>query len=78
MAPGGDWHPGGEFGEPGVRLVATPTAALGSSGRMHVFAVTVAGRMRTRVQDRPSGGWQPWKAFGDRAVSPVVSGGPAL
>ncbi|MFD7460690.1 MULTISPECIES: family 43 glycosylhydrolase [unclassified Streptomyces] len=78
VAPGGDWHPGGEFGEPGIRLVATPTAALDSTGRLHVFAVTVAGGIRTRVQDRPSGGWQPWTAFGDRRVAPLVSGSPAL
>ncbi|OEJ34698.1 family 43 glycosylhydrolase [Streptomyces subrutilus] len=76
-APGGDWHPGGEFGEPGIRLAATPTAALDSTGRMHVFAVTVAGGLRTRVQQRPGGGWQAWTAFGDRAVAPLVSGSPA-
>lgn len=78
LAPGGDWHPGGEFGEPGIRLAATPTAVLDPAGRLHVFAVTVAGRVRTRVQSRPNGGWQPWAAFGDRAVAPLVSGSPAL
>ncbi|MFD9370889.1 family 43 glycosylhydrolase [Streptomyces sp. NPDC060020] len=76
--PGGSWAPGGEFGEPGIRLAATPTAALDSTGRTHVFAVTAEGRVRTRVQDRPSGGWRPWSAFGDRTVAPLVSGAPAL
>ncbi|MEU9081099.1 family 43 glycosylhydrolase [Streptomyces sp. NPDC048357] len=76
--PGGGWAPAGEFGEPGLRLAATPTAALDSTGRTHVFAVTTEGRVRTRVQDRPSGGWRPWTAFGDRTVAPVVSGSPAL
>ncbi|MFF4369026.1 family 43 glycosylhydrolase [Streptomyces sp. NPDC001594] len=75
---GGSWYSGGEFGEPGTRLAATPAAALDTTGRTHVFAVTAEGRIRTRVQDRPSGGWQPWTAFGDRAVVPVVSGSPAL
>ncbi|MFF5701371.1 family 43 glycosylhydrolase [Streptomyces sp. NPDC012794] len=78
MAPGGGWDPGGEFGEPGIRLAATPVAALDPTGRMHVFAVTAEGRMRTRVQARPSGGWRPWTAFGDREVAPLVSGAPAL
>ncbi|MFJ9572741.1 family 43 glycosylhydrolase [Streptomyces bacillaris] len=77
-SPGGDVHPGGEFGEPGIRLVATPTAALDATGRLHVFAVTVAGRIRRRVQSGPSGGWHPWTAFGDRTVAPVVAGTPAL
>ncbi|PCG82106.1 glycosyl hydrolase family 32 [Streptomyces sp. WZ.A104] len=77
-SPGGDVHPGGEFGEPGIRLVATPTAAPDATGRLHVFAVTAAGRIRTRVQTRPSGGWQPWTAFGDRTVAPLVSGSQAL
>ncbi|MEV0022397.1 family 43 glycosylhydrolase [Streptomyces atroolivaceus] len=78
VAPGGDVHPGGEFGEPGIRLAASPTAALDAAGRLHVLAVTVAGRMRARVQARPSGGWQPWTAFGDRTVAPLLSGSPAL
>ncbi|MEU7033872.1 family 43 glycosylhydrolase [Streptomyces sp. NPDC046237] len=78
VAPGGNWAPGGEFGEPGIRLVATPTAALDPAGRLHVFAVTVAGGIRTRVQDRPNGGWRPWTAFGDRAVAPLVSSSPAF
>ncbi|MFE4258766.1 family 43 glycosylhydrolase [Streptomyces sp. NPDC056883] len=77
-APGGIWASGGEFGEPGIRLAATPAAALDPTGRTHVFAVTTEGRMRTRVQDRPSGGWRPWTSFGDRTVAPVVSGRPAL
>ncbi|MGX1486177.1 hypothetical protein RKD45_005253 [Streptomyces griseus] len=78
ITPGGETHPGAEFGEPGIRLVATPVAALDATGRLHVFAVTDAGRVRTRVQARPSGGWQPWTAFGDRAVAPLLSGSPAL
>ncbi|MEU9106151.1 family 43 glycosylhydrolase [Streptomyces xanthophaeus] len=78
VTPGGSPDPGGEFGEPGVRLAGTPTAALDSAGRMHVFAVTTEGRMRTRVQVRPNGGWQPWTAFGDRAIAPLVPGSPAL
>ncbi|MFJ5658257.1 family 43 glycosylhydrolase [Streptomyces microflavus] len=78
VAPGGDTHPGGEFGEPGIRLAATPTAVLDATGRLHVFAVTAAGRIRRRVQAVPSGGWQPWTAFGDRTVAPLVSGSPAL
>lgn len=78
VTPGGGWDPGGEFGEPGLRLAATPTAALDSTGRIHVFAVTAEGRVRSRVQDRPNGGWRPWAAFGDRAVAPLVSGSPAL
>ncbi|MGW7062986.1 hypothetical protein ACWGHM_31450 [Streptomyces sp. NPDC054904] len=77
VAPGGDRHPGGEFGEPGLRLAATPTADLDATGRTHVFAVTTTGALRTRVQDRPSGGWHAWAAFGDRAVAPLVSGSPA-
>ncbi|MER5679981.1 family 43 glycosylhydrolase [[Kitasatospora] papulosa] len=78
ITPGGETHPGAEFGEPGIRLVATPVAALDATGRLHVFAVTDAGRVRTRVQARPSGGWQPWTAFGDRVVAPLLSGSPAL
>lgn len=74
--PGGSWDSAREFGEPGIRLAATPSAALDATGRTHVFAVTTEGRVRTRVQDRPSGGWRPWTAFGDRAVAPVVSGRP--
>ncbi|MFF9066064.1 family 43 glycosylhydrolase [Streptomyces sp. NPDC014891] len=78
LAPGGDWGPEREFGEPGVRLVATPTAVRDPAGRLHVFAVTAAGRIRTRVQERPSGGWRPWASFGERAVAPLVSHAPAL
>ncbi|MFJ9080604.1 family 43 glycosylhydrolase [Streptomyces sp. NPDC102278] len=77
-APGGSWDSGGEFGEPGIRLAGTPTVALDSTGRTHVFAVTAEGRMRTRVQAQPSGGRLPWTAFGDRTVAPVVSGSPTL
>ncbi|MCX5195354.1 family 43 glycosylhydrolase [Streptomyces sp. NBC_00249] len=76
--PGGSWDSGGEFGEPGIRLAATPAAASDATGRTHVFAVTTEGGMRTRVQQRPGGGWRPWTAFGDRTVAPVVSGRPAL
>ncbi|MER7952612.1 family 43 glycosylhydrolase [Streptomyces sp. NPDC096079] len=78
VSPGGSWDPGGEFGEPGVVLAATPSVALDSTGRLHVFAVTAEGRVRTRVQERPDGGWLPWTAFGDRTVAPLVSGAPAL
>ncbi|MYS10799.1 glycosyl hydrolase family 32, partial [Streptomyces sp. SID6041] len=63
LAPGGHWGPEREFGEPGVRLVATPTAVRDPAGRLHVFAVTAAGRIRTRVQERPSGGWLPWTSL---------------
>ncbi|MFE1409243.1 family 43 glycosylhydrolase [Streptomyces sp. NPDC058746] len=77
-APGGGWDAGKEFGEPGIRLAAPPATALDPTGRLHVFAVTTEGRIRTRVQARPSGGWRPWTAFGDRTVAPVVSGSPAL
>ncbi|MFE5592759.1 family 43 glycosylhydrolase [Streptomyces sp. NPDC056549] len=77
-APGGSWDPGGEFGEPGVALAATPSVAPDSTGRLHVFAVTAEGLVRTRVQERPSGGWRAWTAFGDRAIAPLVSGSPAL
>ncbi|WP_237292585.1 MULTISPECIES: hypothetical protein [Streptomyces] len=72
------------WSEPGVAFTDATTdttvsvTELLSTGRTHVFAVTAEGRMRTRVQDRPSGGWRPWTAFGDRAVAPVVSGSPAL
>ncbi|MQS38524.1 family 43 glycosylhydrolase [Streptomyces katsurahamanus] len=77
VTPGGSWDPGDDFGEPGVLLAATPTAAADATGRIHVFAVTAEGRIRTRVQARPSGGWRPWTAFGDRAVAPLRSGAPA-
>ncbi|MFI1657019.1 family 43 glycosylhydrolase [Streptomyces sp. NPDC020472] len=77
-APGGSRDPGAEFGEPGVGLAATPAVSLDATGRLHVFAVTADGRVRTRVQDRPSGGWRPWTAFGDRPVAPLVAGSPAL
>ncbi|MEU5425331.1 family 43 glycosylhydrolase [Streptomyces olivoreticuli] len=77
VTPGGSWDPGGEFDAPGVRFAAVPTAAVDATGRIHVFAVTTEGRIHTRVQDRPSGGWRPWTAFGDRAVAPVPAGSPA-
>ncbi|MFC9246179.1 family 43 glycosylhydrolase [Streptomyces sp. NPDC057136] len=77
LTPGGSWDPGDDFGEPGVLLATTPTAAADATGRIHVFAVTTDGRIRSRVQDRPSGGWRPWTTFGDRAVAPVRSGAPA-
>ncbi|MFH8435859.1 family 43 glycosylhydrolase [Streptomyces sp. NPDC018007] len=76
-APGGGWDPGGEFGEPGGLLAATPAAAMDATGRIHVFTVSTEGRVRTRVQIRPGGGWQPWAPFGDRAVAPLRSGAPA-
>ncbi|GGP81600.1 hypothetical protein GCM10010215_03560 [Streptomyces virginiae] len=78
VSPGGAPAPGGEFGEPGVRLAATPTAVLDPTGRTHVFAVTAEGRLRTRVQERPGGGWRPWTAFGDRTVAPLAPSGPSL
>lgn len=81
-APGGAWAPEGtfgeDFGEPGVVLAAPPSAATDATGRIHVFAVATDGRVRTRVQARPSGGWQPWTAFGDRAVAPLGPAAPAL
>ncbi|MGC0328340.1 hypothetical protein RKD23_001330 [Streptomyces sp. SAI-170] len=76
-APGGSWSSEAEFGEPGIRLAATPTAVLDPTGRLQVFAVTAEGRIRRRVQLRPSGGWGPWATFGDRPVAPVLSGSPA-
>ncbi|MEU5032188.1 hypothetical protein [Streptomyces milbemycinicus] len=77
VAPGGGWDSGAEFGEPGIRLAATPAAAIDSAGRAHVFAVTTEGRIRRRVQVRASGGWGPWATFSVRPVAPVVSGSPA-
>ncbi|MFF5804636.1 family 43 glycosylhydrolase [Streptomyces sp. NPDC012746] len=74
---GGTWAPGEEFGESGVPLAGTPAAATDATGRLHVFAVTPDGRIRTRVQERPSGGWRPWAAFGERLVAPLRSGSPA-
>ncbi|MFF0117555.1 glycosyl hydrolase family 32 [Streptomyces prasinus] len=76
LAPGGGFDPGGDFGESGVRLAATPSAAVDATGRIHVFAVTTGGRIRTRVQDRPGGGWRPWTTFGDRAIAPLPTSGP--
>ncbi|MFD5513258.1 family 43 glycosylhydrolase [Streptomyces sp. NPDC127051] len=73
---GGTWAPAEEFGEPGVPLAATPTAAADATGRIHAFAVTADGRIRTRVQDRPSGGWGAWNAFGERLVAPLPAGSP--
>ncbi|MFJ6105873.1 family 43 glycosylhydrolase [Streptomyces sp. NPDC092359] len=77
LTPGGAWHPGEEFGEPGVRLTATPSGAADATGRVHLFAVTTDGRIRTRVQAGPGGGWLPWTAFGDRAVATLRSGTPS-
>ncbi|WP_405366093.1 peptidoglycan DD-metalloendopeptidase family protein [Kitasatospora sp. NBC_00039] len=79
-APGGTWAPddvlGEDFGEPGLLLAAPPSAAADPTGRLHVFAVAEDGRLRTRVQERPGGGWRPWAAFGDRPVAPLRSGAP--
>ncbi|MER5637920.1 family 43 glycosylhydrolase [Kitasatospora sp. NPDC002227] len=76
LAPAGAWAPAGvsgeDFGEPGLALAGPPSAALDPTGRLHVFAVAADGRLRTRVQDRPGGGWRPWAAFGDHAVAPLV------
>ncbi|MFJ1704934.1 glycosyl hydrolase family 32 [Kitasatospora sp. NPDC088346] len=81
-APAGAWAPAGvlgeDFGEPGLVLAAPPSAAADPTGRLHVFAVAEDGRLRTRVQDRPGGGWRPWAAFGDRPVAPLRSGAPML
>ncbi|MER5481482.1 glycosyl hydrolase family 32 [Streptomyces sp. NPDC002734] len=80
--PGGTWAPEGtrgeDFGERGLVLAGPPSAAADATGRLHLFAVTADGRVRTRVQERPSGGWQPWTAFGDRAVAPLRPGSPTL
>lgn len=77
LTPGGAFDPGGDFGEPGARLAAAPSAAVDATGRIHVLAVTTSGRVRVRVQDRPGGGWRPWASFGDRAIAPLPSGSPA-
>ncbi|MEV4432732.1 family 43 glycosylhydrolase [Streptomyces sp. NPDC049585] len=77
-APGGAWDAGGDFGASGVRLAATPTAAIDATGRIHVLAVTPEGRMLTRVQDAPGGPWRPWTAFGDRTIAPLRTGTPAF
>ncbi|MFI6146951.1 family 43 glycosylhydrolase [Streptomyces sp. NPDC051109] len=74
--PGGTWAASQDFGEPGVPLAAAPTAAADATGRIHVFAVTADGRIRTRVQERPSGGWGAWNAFGERLVAPLPAGSP--
>ncbi|MFF4422536.1 hypothetical protein ACFY04_17430 [Streptomyces sp. NPDC001549] len=74
LDPGGAWAEGEEFGEPGVPLAAPPTAD--ATGRLHVFAVTADGRIRTRVQERPSGGRHPWSTFGERLVAPLRPGCP--
>ncbi|MGW8778445.1 family 43 glycosylhydrolase [Streptomyces sp. NPDC055796] len=73
---GGSWAQAEEFGESGTPLAAAPTAAADSTGRIHVFAVTADGRIRARVQERPSGGWGPWNAFGERLVAPLPAGSP--
>ncbi|MFE7588967.1 family 43 glycosylhydrolase [Kitasatospora sp. NPDC057512] len=79
-APAGAWAPvdvlGEDFGEPGLVLAAPPSAAVDSTGRLHVFAVAEDGRVRTRVQDRPGGGWRPWAAFGDPPVAALRPGAP--
>ncbi|MFJ3906802.1 glycosyl hydrolase family 32 [Streptomyces sp. NPDC090025] len=76
--PGGAWSPTGtfgeDFGEPGVRYAGPPSATADATGRIHLFAVTAEGRIRTRFQVRPSAGWQPWAAFGDVAVAPLRAG----
>jgi hypothetical protein len=76
VAPGGSWSTEESFGEPGVRLAGAPAAAADATGRIHLFAVTTDGRVRTRVQAQPSGGWRPWTAFGDHPVTPARSGSP--
>ncbi|MFF2040656.1 glycosyl hydrolase family 32 [Kitasatospora sp. NPDC058170] len=82
VEPAGAWAPDGvlgeDFGEPGLVLAAPPSAAADPTGRLHVFAVAEDGRLRTRVQDRPGGGWRPWAAFGDRPVAPLRSGAPMI
>ncbi|PKV83303.1 family 43 glycosylhydrolase [Streptomyces sp. TLI_146] len=70
VSPGDAWDPGEDITESGVALATTPSAAADATGRLHLFAVTADGRIRTRVQERPSGGWRPWTAFGTRAVAP--------
>ncbi|MEU2413448.1 hypothetical protein ABZ736_19100 [Streptomyces sp. NPDC013099] len=60
ITPGGETHPGAEFGEPGIRLLATPVAALDPTGRLHCSpSPTRAGCGRGRAADgsrgRPSG-----------------------
>ncbi|MFF4182429.1 family 43 glycosylhydrolase [Streptomyces sp. NPDC001691] len=69
LSPGGSWAVGEDFTEPGVALSATPSAAADATGRLHLFAVGADGRVRTRVQERPSGGWLPWAPFGARAAA---------
>ncbi|MEV6548562.1 family 43 glycosylhydrolase [Streptomyces sp. NPDC051597] len=70
LSPGGAWATGEDIAEAGLALAATPSAAADATGRLHLFAVTEDGRMRTRVQERPSGGWRPWTAFGTRLIAP--------
>ncbi|MFJ9679503.1 family 43 glycosylhydrolase [Streptomyces sp. NPDC101194] len=77
LAPGGTWDAGEDFTAPGVVLAAGPSTAADAIGRLHLFAVTADGRVRTRVQERPGGAWRPWAAFGDRAVAAVLSGARA-
>ncbi|MET8573446.1 glycosyl hydrolase family 32 [Streptomyces sp. NPDC005012] len=82
LSPGGAWAPDGawgeDFGETGVVLAGPPSAAMDATGRIHVFAVTADGRLRTRVQALPGGGWRPWTAFGTRTVATLRPGAPAL
>ncbi|MEU1072839.1 family 43 glycosylhydrolase [Streptomyces sp. NPDC005878] len=70
LSPGGAWATGADIAEAGLALAATPSAAADATGRLHLFAVTEDGRMRTRVQERPSGGWRPWTAFGTPLIAP--------
>lgn len=65
---GGAWDAVEDFGEQGV-AVAAPSAAADAAGRLHVFAVTADGRIRTRVQEGPGGRWRPWRAFDERPVA---------
>ncbi|MEU6157907.1 glycosyl hydrolase family 32 [Streptomyces sp. NPDC047130] len=62
LTPGGAWAPDGargeDFDETGVVLAGPPSAAMDATGRIHVFAVTADGRLRTRVQALPGGGWR--------------------
>ncbi|MFB9436357.1 hypothetical protein [Streptomyces showdoensis] len=60
-----------------VQLAPAAAAPADATGRVHLLAVTVDGRIRTRVQARPGGGRQPWAAFGDRAVATPRSSSPA-
>ncbi|MFK8912085.1 family 43 glycosylhydrolase, partial [Streptomyces sp. YS-3] len=69
LSPGGAWATGEDITEPGPSPAATVSAAADSTGRLHLFAVAEDGRIRTRVQERPSGGWRPWTGFGTRLIA---------